>query len=228
MLDQSHVESFQILTVCTGNICRSPIMEQLLRARLPRSTASITISSAGTNALPGQEMTPEAREISVSYGGDPGQHQAAQLTRQLIERSSLILTATREHRAAVVSLHPRASRYTFTLKEFARVSAVANEVRDQTHVGGATPGSVVTDLARYRGFAVPPIEPGDDDIVDPYRRSHSIYELVGREIDQTMDSVVSAFAAAWHEPSALRDLPAGGARRDTPAGGPIQRSTSNE
>ena len=59
--------SFSILTVCSGNICRSPLAEQLLRVGLT-DLAGVTVSSAGTIALVGEGMPAEAQALSVRYG----------------------------------------------------------------------------------------------------------------------------------------------------------------
>ena len=52
--------SFTILTVCTGNVCRSPIAEKLLRLEL-RDLPGVRVHSAGTNALVNAPMTPEVK-----------------------------------------------------------------------------------------------------------------------------------------------------------------------
>ncbi|WP_104083270.1 hypothetical protein [Cryobacterium sp. Y11] len=115
----------RILIVCTGNICRSPLAEQLLRASLSAAGIDAVVTSAGTRAMTGSAMTPEAAVLSTQYGAASTDHIARQLTEQLIAGADLVLTATRDHRREVVTLLPKATRYTFTLNQFARL--VANE-----------------------------------------------------------------------------------------------------
>ena len=117
---------FAILTVCSGNICRSPLAEQLLRAGLSDWT-DLTVFSAGSVAMEGDRMPDEAAALALRYGGDPSAHAARQLVEAHIRQADLVLGMSREHRRAVVQLLPSASRYTFTLREFARLVAGATD-----------------------------------------------------------------------------------------------------
>ncbi|WP_104089035.1 hypothetical protein [Cryobacterium sp. N19] len=115
----------RILLVCTGNICRSPLAEQLLRARCDALGLLVEVHSAGTRAMVASPMTAEAAALSLKHGAHDTEHAARQVTEQLVGEADLILTATRDHRREVVTLLPKATRYTFTLNQFARlVSAV--------------------------------------------------------------------------------------------------------
>jgi protein-tyrosine phosphatase len=165
--------------VCSGNICRSPIAEQLLRARATGSGFSIQVGSAGTIAAEGEAMTGEAAQLSARYGGDPSGHTSRPLTAELVSAADLILTAARSHRAAVVSLVPRASRYTFTLNEFARLVRLQEaETPDEV----MPLAELVPAVAAFRGFGLAQ-NPTDDDIEDPYRRSFDVYEAAAHDID---------------------------------------------
>ena len=98
--------SFRILTVCSGNICRSPLAEQLLRAGLA-GIDGVSVGSAGTVALVGEGMTPEAQGLSVRFGAaDAAAHVARLLDEQAIRDADLVLGLAREHRRAVVELVP--------------------------------------------------------------------------------------------------------------------------
>ncbi|KQQ28376.1 MULTISPECIES: arsenate reductase/protein-tyrosine-phosphatase family protein [unclassified Frondihabitans] len=179
-----------VLVVCTGNICRSPLAEQLLAARLDRS---FLLSSAGTFAETSSPMEPLSAELSRQYGGVPELHRARDLDVDMIRAADLILTATREHRAAAVSMLPRASRYTFTLAEFARLAAYAGESGELV---ASDPRLVVQAAAASRGIAPPPGDPADDDIEDPYGRSRATHERVATRIDDLVSSIVGSFALA--------------------------------
>lgn len=190
--------SLSILVVCTGNVCRSPLAEQLLAARLAAAGITASVTSGGTAALVGQAMTQEASALSVRYGGVPDRHVARQLTPSLIDDADLVLTATREHRAAVASLVPRSARRAYTLAEFARIAEFLESSPEgaESLASVASPVDVIGAISMSRGFAAPPAWPTDDDIVDPYGRPAEIYEESARVIDAAVTAVVRALSTA--------------------------------
>ena len=189
--------AFTILVVCTGNICRSPLAEQLLRTRLTAAGVPVRVVSAGTRGMVGHGMTSEAAALSLHYGAEPTGHEAQLLTEDLIASAEVVLTATREHRSDVVSLLPRASRYTFTLNQFARLIAASNAPAvELAETPADTLRAYLNDIAATRGLAPPPAHPDDDDIIDPYRRSQEIYDLAGYAIDTAVTTITSGLTAA--------------------------------
>jgi protein-tyrosine phosphatase len=204
---------FSILVVCTGNICRSPLAEQLLRARFAASGLEVTVRSAGTGAAAGTPMTPQAAELSMRYGGAPARHTATELTERLVADADLVLTATRDHRHAVAMLHPRAVRYTYTIAQFARllsapsptepgvtgrnpfepVRADTDEGRDPLH---RRLSALVDEVAASRGFAPPPAHPEADDIEDPYRQAQEVYDRVGAIVDSSVEAIAAFLSSA--------------------------------
>lgn len=83
----------RILMVCTGNICRSPMAEELLRQRLLVKERPIEVSSAGTHAVVGAPADPMADELLLHQCGITiSKHRARQLTQELIFSVDLILT----------------------------------------------------------------------------------------------------------------------------------------
>ena len=185
--------AFNILIVCTGNICRSPIAEQLLRERLLQVAPDghFRVRSAGTQALVDRGMTPEALDQSQRYGGAMTNHLARQLTSKLIAHADLVLTATRQHRGDVVSLLPRANRYSYTLTQLARLLAPVAEAGEAPRV---TPQTFLTEIAGSLGQSPPPQNPSDDDIEDPYRQPHEVYDRVGAAIDNATRIIATALA----------------------------------
>jgi protein-tyrosine phosphatase len=178
------VNDFRILTVCTGNICRSPLAEQLLRTGL--AELDVVLSSAGTAALVGRAMDERAAEFSRRFGGDPDAHAARQLTVEHVRDSDLVLAMSREHRRYVVELLPRASRFTFTLREFARLLDTLN-IDDRDEIAGQPDqhgrlGTLVELAAANRGVAELPDDPADDDIIDPYRQDDAVYAESTRQL----------------------------------------------
>ena len=193
-------EPFRILVVCTGNICRSPMAQALLlhrlRERLGPDTADqqFEVTSAGTYGLAGHPIEDTARQVLTSYGVEPDAFAAREMIADHVAGADLVLGATREHRAAAVTLAPAASQRAFTLREFARlVSAVDAATIDRTGVPADVARRLVPLAASYRGF-VRPDTPGDDDIADPYRRATAAFERAGAQIREAVTAIVDALA----------------------------------
>lgn len=189
-------DRFEVLIVCTGNVCRSPVVEQVLRARFGESVARF--SSAGTYALVGAQMPEQAQELSRQLGADPAVlHAPRQLEAQLIERADLVLALTREHRAEIVRALPRANRCTVTLREAARLlESLAADPEAQAELARLQELSALDALRAavplvmaQRGFAGQPATPDDDDVVDPYRRPQQVYDASGRQIADAIDRI---------------------------------------
>ena len=111
-------ETFDVLVVCLGNLCRSPLAERLLRLRLA-DAPGVRVNSAGVRAVVGAPMDASAALELSRLGGDSSGFVARQLTADLVKDADLVLTATRQLRSQVVELAPAALRRTFTLRELA-------------------------------------------------------------------------------------------------------------
>ena len=96
----------RVLIVCVGNICRSPIAENLLRGVLTHS--DIEVSSAGLAALVGEPLEPTARALLEAHGHVPDKHHATQLARRAISAADLILVMERKHVSGVLNIVPEA------------------------------------------------------------------------------------------------------------------------
>jgi low molecular weight protein-tyrosine phosphatase len=84
---------YNVLMVCTGNICRSPMAAGLLGHHLPSAMkARIAVASAGTHALHGHQAQEDAVAAMHRRGIAIGGHRARQLTRDIARGADLILT----------------------------------------------------------------------------------------------------------------------------------------
>ena len=94
-----------IIFVCTGNTCRSPMAEALLRDALAsRGADQVTVASAGTGAWEGAPVSEGAYLVGLEHGLDLSGHRAQLLTREVVKDSDLILTMSGHHRARVAEL----------------------------------------------------------------------------------------------------------------------------
>jgi protein-tyrosine phosphatase len=172
-------DSATILAVCTGNLCRSPVLERLLRLAFaqhwPAALTELPVASAGTHALVGHSIPAPLMKRLAAVGADATVFASRQLKPEMISGTELVIALTRAHRAAIVEMHPRAVRITFTLRELGRLAAALPPgdiaprdplPRLQVFVGA---------LARSRGLAELS-DPDDDDIIDPYRGSDRRYQ----------------------------------------------------
>ncbi|WKW38675.1 arsenate reductase/protein-tyrosine-phosphatase family protein [Enterobacter mori] len=98
-----------ILVVCTGNICRSPAGERILRSRLP----GMRVDSAGISALTGEPADPVMRQSASKQGFSLEGHLARQLTPAMCREYDLILTMDKHHIEAVTQLAMEARGKTF-------------------------------------------------------------------------------------------------------------------
>jgi len=102
-----------MLLVCVGNICRSPMAEHLLR----RELEGITVVSAGLDALVGHAADPDAIRVCTENGLDISSHRAQQLNLPLVSAADLILTMEGAHKHEIMRRYSSASGKVFRLGE---------------------------------------------------------------------------------------------------------------
>jgi len=105
----------RVLFVCTGNTCRSPMAEAILKSK---EISEIEVKSAGVYALNGNEASENTKRVLDENGLDHN-HQAALLNESIVSWSTYILTMTKGHKDIIINTFPNAVGKTFTMKEFA-------------------------------------------------------------------------------------------------------------
>lgn len=183
----------RVLTVCTGNICRSPFIERALQAELDRSwgPGAVEVSSAGTGAMVGESMNPPALRVLEAAGYSADGFVARALTPELVAASDLVLTATRRHRGLVAQLHPKALRYAFTLREFADLVSDLPRESLESEDAGEHVRTLVLAAASRRGMR-PPLSDEDADVVDPYRRDDIVFDTMSAQVMSALPAVAAA------------------------------------
>lgn len=111
-------ENINILAVCTGNICRSPMAEGILRRMFDKDSRT-RISSAGTHALTGNPAAEFSVIAAFENGVDISGHRARMLDAEIIRDSHIILCMESAHVEWVLSLAPSVYGVVYNLAEFA-------------------------------------------------------------------------------------------------------------
>jgi len=110
-----------IVTVCTANICRSPMAEALLRHALkaqPEPLKSIRIVSAGVAARPGDRVSENSVVALKKVGLDIKAHVSQPLTKQLLDEAVAIFCMTESHRAMIQLTFDPVPRHVYLFREF--------------------------------------------------------------------------------------------------------------
>lgn len=95
-----------IIIVCTGNICRSPMAEAMLRSH-PALPEHCEVSSAGTGAVVGSGPSPDAVAVMRTHGYDITEHIARQATAPMLGAADLILTLDQSHSDWINKRYPQ-------------------------------------------------------------------------------------------------------------------------
>lgn len=178
-------DPFRILCVCTGNICRSPAAERLLREALG---PSVDVTSAGTLALVGRWIDSPMDRLIVLDGGDVSDFEAQQLREPMLRNADLVLTMTDAHTGDVIELWPRAVRKTFTIGAFARLlGSIDQEGLPPTTVADRLRAAMPLAAAKRR----PVTDRTRDDVIDPYRRHDAAYEQAFDAIRAAVDTIAA-------------------------------------
>ncbi len=158
-----------LLVVCTGNICRSPAAELLLRAGL--GDAGPEVASAGLSARAGEPVAAPMAALLAASGVDPAGFAARQLQPPMLRAAGLVLTMTTAQRSAVVGRVPEVLRRTFTLREFADLARLGAGVPQEPDPA-ARLAALVAAAPRLRALRTGPRE---DDVEDPHGRPADVF-----------------------------------------------------
>jgi protein-tyrosine phosphatase len=103
-----------IMTLCIGNICRSPLAQVLLARELPTHK----VWSAGLSALVGASADPLSVQIAQEQGLDLSAHRAQQVTSIMCQQAELILVMEQSHKSQLEQLYPQVRGKVFRLGQF--------------------------------------------------------------------------------------------------------------
>lgn len=161
-------DAARILVVCTGNIARSPLCAALIRRHADDRLGAghgIQVASAGVHALAGQPAVDGSLRVAREHGLDLSAHRSQPLTRRLLAGSDLVLAMTVDQRDRAVRLLPWAVGHTFSLVEFARLTAGPDGERAVLGCGDSI--RALVDRA-HRARPVIAAAGEREDVADPY------------------------------------------------------------
>lgn len=186
---------FEILVVCTGNICRSPIAAQLLDADLD----GVSVTSAGVAAAVGSDIASGMKEAIGRAGMSAAPHSARQITETLVTRAGLVLTMDTNQRSQVLRLVPAALKRVYTLREFALICEHLRESGELVWPARSDDEWHLLDLAERAGQQRGRFPPGPGIVIDdPYRGTTEDYDRALVEIRAAVDQIVGTVRQGRH------------------------------
>jgi protein-tyrosine phosphatase len=172
--------TFNVLFVCTGNLCRSATAEGFARREMERHPgAPLRFISAGTHAVEGNPAASRSVAAAAVRGAALERHHARELTRRRVRAAHLILCMAAEHRPYVLALDRSAARRTFLLASFARAVSQWSWLAD-------SPAELVTMAAEHLREL-----PGDE-VEDPLGHPTEAYVACAERLDGLVTTVVDA------------------------------------
>jgi protein-tyrosine phosphatase len=184
--------TFSILFVCTGNLCRSPAAERVLRHELEvADVEDVLVESAGARAVVGEPMSPPMAALVSDYGAAPDDFRARQLTAPMLLKSDLVIGMSSAHRTAAVTFAPRVVQRAFVLGELARMLAIVDAEAITAEAGA--PDAAADRLSAMVTLARRHRTPGldlEDDVIDPIGQSDEVYARSFQQIIQGLRPLI--------------------------------------
>lgn len=168
-----------ILVVCTGNVCRSPIAEGLLRSLLEERLGDDAplVASVGLAAWEGSGATPEAVAAAAELGVDVSGHRARGVAPEIVQAADLVIAMTSSQRDLLAEGFPERAQRIFTLKELVRLleaEPIGSEERSPAELARLAAERRARGLVR---------NPHDEDVVDPMGFAFETYRAVAWELE---------------------------------------------
>lgn len=190
-------EPVRLMTVCTGNVCRSPYLERRLQQEMDRAwgPGSVEVRSAGTGALVDAAMDPQSLSLLEARGGAGEDFRARQLSKEQLANQQLVIVAARDHRKTVTRLWPKGLARTHALLDLAQLaSLIRDDELPQRSDARSWFEAVVPLIASKRGLQMPMPE-DQAEVVDPFRQGPETFQRMQQQIEDALPQVLRVFGA---------------------------------
>ena len=167
-----------VLVVCTGNVCRSPITEGLLRAAFAERLGPdvLEVASAGTMGWTGSGADPSSIRAAAERAVDISSHRAREVSEEDVAGADVVVAMAPEHARAFTR---EAGSRIFTLKELVRLLEALPETEGAS-LGRLPERIAEADRLRREGFEGDPM---DEAIADPLGMPLDAFRAVAAELD---------------------------------------------
>jgi protein arginine phosphatase len=203
-----------VLLVCTGNTCRSPMAEAILTRLAGKEGLKVSVRSAGLFAMDGAEVSENTRKV-LGERGIRHSHRARSVNPELIEWADLILTMTLDHKRRLISMNPDSVGKVYTLKEYAltdgetrerirRLEQMTAELEARRALGGGKEEDVRSleeSIRRERKALEQDGVPLEDlDIPDPFGGDVDTYRRCADRLEELLRRIVER----WRREEGMR------------------------
>lgn len=122
MLFMYEDNTMKIVFVCTGNTCRSPMAEALMKAKTNSENIDIQVDSCGTGVYESESVNTKAINALATLGIKDFEHKSRQLTAQDIYSADIVLTMTQQQKLSITKVYSEYKYKIFTISEYTRDS----------------------------------------------------------------------------------------------------------
>jgi protein-tyrosine-phosphatase len=195
---------FKLLFVCNGNDARSPLAAACTDRLLIETDGEVEcqVASAGTHAVDGDGLRPEAEAAAQELSLDLSDHRASVLTAEQCLEPDLILAMSWDQISHIWSLVPEAWEKVFTVKEFvhwAKRAPVrppilfadrAEQMRDKIIQAHAARKRARADFGFWGG-----IRPQDLNLIEPNGKGDAAWQALGQAVHALVSDVLTLLLA---------------------------------